>query len=163
MSFTNRDPIGKNEKSAGSRRPGKSGAAAMLLAGAFAMAGVSGCGDEPEAEPTVVIESPANGATVAGPNILVKVRTTHFQFTAGGAGKRSAAQHGDEDAAGHVHIFLDRPAGLDSDAIKTMTKDTATIQVSTPGTHYLIVQGADAGHADFESMTDSVKFTVAIP
>ena len=160
MGFTNTHSI---ETIASARQTRKRGIAAMLLTGALAMAGVSGCGDEPEAEPTVVIESPANGSTVAGPNVLVKVKTTHFQFSAGGAAKTSAAQHGDENAAGHVHIFLDRPAGLDSDAIKTMTKDTATISVTTPGTHYLIVQGADEGHADFESMTDSVKFTVAIP
>lgn len=149
------------------RTPRKSGVGAMLLAGTFAFAGLSGCGDEPEEEPTVAILTPANGSTATGPNVLVKVKTTHFKFASAAAAKTSAssaAQHDDEDAAGHVHVFLDKPAGLDADAIVTMSKsDTATITVAAPGTHYLIVQGADAGHADIDGMIDSVKFTVAIP
>lgn len=142
----------------------KSAMAAMMLAGALAVAGLSGCGDEPEAEPTVVIETPANGSTVVGPKVLVKVKTTHFTYAGTAAAKSSAAQHDDDVVSGHVHIFLDKPDLLDADAITNLTKyDTATVLITTAGEHYIIVAGADAKHDDVESMRDSVKFTVAIP
>jgi hypothetical protein len=144
-------------------KPG-SGMAAALLAGAFALAGIPACGHEPEAEPTVVIESPADGSTVAGPNVLVKVKTTHFTYTGAAAAKSSAAHHDDGDVSGHVHIFLDKPGLIDADAVTNLTKyDTATVLITQPGEHYLIVAGADAKHNDLESMRDSVKFTVTIP
>jgi hypothetical protein len=118
-----------------------------------------GCGDESEPEPTVRFESPAMGATV-GPDIFVKLSTTHFKFT-GAAAKTSAAAHGDEDVAGHIHLFLDMPAGLDVDAIERLSlADTVTLKGLKAGPHYLIAEGADADHEDLESMKDSVAFTV---
>jgi hypothetical protein len=138
--------------------------ASALLACAFALAGFTGCGHEPEAEPTVVIETPADGSTVAGPNVLVKVKTTHFTFTGAAAAKSSAAQHDDGDVSGHVHVFIDKPGLVDADAVTNLTKyDTATVLITQPGEHYIIVAGADAKHNDLESMRDSVKFTVTIP
>jgi hypothetical protein len=102
------------------------------------------------------------GATV-GPDVFVKLSTTHFKFT-GAAAKTSAAAHGDEDVAGHIHLFLDMPAGLDVDAIERLSlADTVTLKGLKAGPHYLIAEGADADHEDFESMTDSVAFTVVLP
>jgi hypothetical protein len=120
-----------------------------------------GCGDESEPEPTVHFDYPIMNSTV-GPNVLVKLSTTHFKFT-GAAAKTSAAAHGD-DVAGHIHLFLDKPAGLDAEAEAQLSKaDTVTLMGLTAGKHYLIAEGADASHEDIESMTDSVAFTVAVP
>jgi hypothetical protein len=119
------------------------------------------CGDESEPEPTVHFDYPIMNSTV-GPNVLVKLSTTHFQFT-GAAAKTSAAAHGD-DVSGHIHLFLDMPAGLDADAVAQLSKsDTVTLTGLTAGKHYLIAEGADASHEDIESMTDSVAFTVVVP
>jgi hypothetical protein len=72
-------------------------------------------------------------------------------------------EHGGVEG-GHIHVFLDKPAGLDADAITTLSKaDTVTLNITTPGKHYIIVEGADANHEDVESMSDSVSFTVDIP
>jgi hypothetical protein len=121
-----------------------------------------GCGDESEPEPTVHFDYPIMNSTV-GPDVQVKLSTTHFKFT-GAAAKTSAAAHGDEDVAGHIHLFLDMPAGLDADAIAQLSKaDTVTLTGLKAGPHYLIAEGADASHEDIESMTDSVAFTVAVP
>jgi|GEM_PF-3189672 len=131
---------------------------------AVAAMGFWGCGDDPVAEPTLTIETPANGSTVAGPKVLLKVKTTLFSFAGGAAAKASAAQHDEDIAGGHVHVFLDKPAGLDADAVVSLSKyDTATITIATAGWHYIIVQGANANHDDVESMRDSVMFTVNLP
>lgn len=125
-----------------------------------------GCGDEAEPEPTVRFVTPAMGATV-GHTFLVKLSTTHFKFTGAAAkgsasAKSSAAAHGDENAVGHIHLFLDMPAGLDVDAVAQLSNaDTVTLVGLETGPHYLIAEGADANHNDLESMTDSVAFTVA--
>jgi hypothetical protein len=124
-----------------------------------------GCDDSKsestEPEPTVHFETPAMNATV-GANVLVKLSTTHFRFS-GAAAKTSAAAHADS-AVGHIHLFLDMPAGLDVDAIAQLSKsDTVTLTGLSAGKHYLIAEGADAVHDDIESMTDSVAFTVAVP
>lgn len=129
------------------------------LCAVLALAFLSACEEHEEATPTVKIVSPANGSTITGPDVLVKVATTHFKFAA--AAKMTAAQHDEDDVSGHVHVYLDRPAGLDADAIKQMTKaDTVTITGVKAGAHYLIVQGASASHADYDDMVDSVAFTV---
>ena len=117
--------------------------------------------EESEAEPTLSLVTPANGSTIMGPNVLVKVKTTGFTY-AGAVGKVSAAQH--DVKGGHVHIFLDKPDELDANAITNLTKyDTATISITTAGKHYIIVAGADADHEDVESMRDSMMFTVTLP
>ncbi|MDB5047417.1 MAG: hypothetical protein JWO30_488 [Fibrobacteres bacterium] len=129
----------------------------------IAALGLWACGtDSNDEEPTLKIESPANGSTVAGPNVLVRVATTHFSFGAAGAGKVSAAQH--DVTGGHVHIWLDNSSRLDGNTVKDLfTADTATISVTTPGVHYLVVGGANANHDDVEGMEDSVSFTVTLP
>lgn len=126
----------------------------------LALAFLSGCEEHEHVTPTVLIVTPANGSTVTGPDVLVRVATSHFQF-ANAAKKATAAQHDEGDVAGHIHVYLDRPVGLDADAIKLMTKsDTVTITGVKAGAHYLIVQGASAAHADYDDMIDSVAFTV---
>jgi hypothetical protein len=138
---------------------------ASLPALALALA-LGGCdhhdSESAEPAPTVHFESPAMGATV-GPDVFVKLSTTGFKFS-GAAAKASAAAHGDDDVAGHIHLFLDMPAGLDADAIAQLSKsDTVTLTGLKAGPHYLIAEGADASHGEIESMTDSVAFTVAVP
>ena len=137
----------------------------MGLAAVAAM-GLWACGMDhgDEAEPTLTIVSPANGATVAGPRVLVRVSTTHFTYAGQALGKRAAAAHGDgEVTGGHVHLFLDKPDGLDANAVTSLTNgDTATVTMAA-GTHYLIAAGADVLHGDVASMRDSVAFTVTIP
>ncbi|HKP98635.1 MAG TPA: hypothetical protein VJ385_23085 [Fibrobacteria bacterium] len=136
----------------------------------IAALGFWGCGtDHEDEEATVRIETPANGSTVAGPKVLLRVSTTHFTYGGAAAGKLSAAgrtaaaQHGGV-TGGHIHVFLDRPAGLDANTVTDLTKsDTTTLSIPTAGEHYIIVAGADADHNDVESMLDSVKFTVTIP
>lgn len=126
---------------------------------AAALCGLSAC-HEHEEPPSISIVTPANGSTLTGSDVFLKVATRGFRF-AGAAKKATAAQHDEDGASGHVHVYLDRPAGLDADAIKQMTKaDTVTIANVKPGPHYLIVQGASASHADFRGMKDSVAFTV---
>jgi hypothetical protein len=133
----------------------------VLLALSGLVSGIMlwGCGTGSEEEPTLTIVTPANNSTVAGPNVLLTVKTTHFTF-GGVAVKRSAVEHGDI-TGGHVHIYLDKPIGLDADAYDNLTKaDTLTIKGLAPGKHYINVQGATANHDDVESMVDSVSFTV---
>ncbi len=118
-----------------------------------------GCTTDSPTEPTVKILSPVNGATIVGPNVLLKVQYTHFAFIKG-LGKSSQAQQA-ADVTGHIHVFLDKPAGLDANAItKLISADTVTLTGLSLGTHYIIVAGARGDHVDFESMVDSVKFTV---
>jgi hypothetical protein len=121
------------------------------------------CGtDSEEAGPTIKIESPANGSTVTGPNVLVRVATTHFSFKGAAAAKVSAAQH--EVGGGHIHVWLDNSSRLDGQTADDLTKyDTVTISIPTAGKHYIVVGGADSTHADVEGMEDSVSFTVTIP
>lgn len=129
------------------------------LGAILALAFLSACEEHDDAPPTVQIVTPANGSTVTGPDVLVRVATTHFKYA--GAAKVTAAQHDEGDVSGHIHIYLDRPAGLDADAIKILTKsDTVTITKVAVGAHYIIVQGASASHADYDDMIDSVAFTV---
>ncbi len=129
-----------------------------LLAVATCVAALIGCTDDDEPEPIVKIIAPANGSSVKGPDIFLRISKTHFMYA---AGKTTAAQH---DMTGHIHIFLDKPAGLDANSIDHFdTADTLTLKGVATGAHYLIVQGAEAGHDDIESMYDSVSFTVTAP
>lgn len=137
------------------------------------LAGIAGLGmwacttDSNSSAPaaTLKIETPANGTSVPGPNVLLKVSTTQFTYAgAAAAYKVSAAQRGEIVSKGHIHVFLDKPAGLDADAITNLTKyDTTTLSITKAGLHYVIVQGADSNHVDVESMYDSVQFTVTLP
>ena len=138
--------------------------ALLALSGAIAALGLWACGtDSDHDEATVKIVTPANGSTVTGPNVSLRVATTGFTYAGVEAAKVSAAQHGGI-TGGHVHVYLDKPAGLDADAYTSLYKyDTVTVNIATPGAHYIIVEGADAAHVDVESMHDSVAFTVDIP
>ncbi|MBW8886452.1 MAG: hypothetical protein JF616_01740 [Fibrobacteres bacterium] len=137
---------------------------------------LSGCATNSEPDPTVHFDSPKMNDSVVGPNVFVKLATTHFQFAGAAAAKRAAtseaaaaagtAAYGSSsssDVVGHIHLFLDKPVGLDVDAVEQLSKsDTVTLTGLTAGKHYLIAEGANANHDDIESMEDSVAFTVVI-
>lgn len=134
------------------------GLAFAALAGVFA-----GCHTDSEPTPTVHFVTPAMNDTV-GPDVLVKLAVTNFKFSAGAAEKSSAAAHEEADVTGHIHLFLDMPIGLDADAVEQLSKaDTVTLKGLKPGKHYLLAQGAEAGHDDIDGMVDSVAFTVVVP
>lgn len=136
---------------------------------------LSGCGTDSEPSPTVHFESPKMNDTLVGPDIQVKLSTTHFRFT-GAAGKPSSASgaaaasgadaYGSSssgDVVGHIHLFLDHPVGLDIDAVEQLSvSDTVTLKKLAAGKHYLIAEGANANHDDIQGMEDSVAFTVVI-
>lgn len=143
----------------------KSMVAALALMGMAISIVIGGCDKSnavgPDVMATAKIISPANGSTVTGPNVLLKVATANFTFGAA-AGKTSADQAA--VIGGHIHVYQDRPIGLDADAVYQMTKyDTVTLGGFTPGVHYLIIQGAQSDHVDVETMVDSVMFTVTAP
>jgi len=111
--------------------------------------------------PTLKIVSPTNGGTVSGPSVLLQVKTTGFSFA---AAKIAAAQRVDSVPDGHIHVYLDKPATTDADAVTVLTRtDTTTLNITTAGWHYIIVQGASASHDDIPGMIDSVKFMVTLP
>jgi hypothetical protein len=126
---------------------------AILASTSLAMLGC----DDHHGNPKVEFLEPADGATLTGPNILVRIRLTDFTLgTAGPLAKVAGA-----DGSGHVHLFLDIPPGqrFDAAAIAKPASDTVTITVP-PGAHYLIAQGADDAHVPIPGMIDSVAFTV---
>ena len=105
--------------------------------------GLWACGDDDDKDPTVEIVEPGDGATVKGPNILLRIHTHDF-------------------GAGHNHIYLDKPATTDAAATEILEEgvDTVTLTGVAPGAHYINVQGSDENHKFFPSMKDSVAFTV---
>jgi sarcosine oxidase gamma subunit len=135
----------------------KTSAFIPALAAGLALFCLAACDEHEESPPTVQFVTPTPGATVTGPDVFVRVATTNFKF-AHAAAKSSAVMH---DEAGHIHLFLDRPVGLDAQAAGQMhTSDTLTLTGISPGLHYLIAQGAGTTHAGFAGMKDSVAFIV---
>jgi hypothetical protein len=137
-------------------------AAGGLIAAAGVLWGCGGTDSEPT--PTVQIVSPKMNDTLTGPDLFVKVATTHFQFSGAAAAKASAyGSSSSGDVTGHIHLFLDHPVGLDIDAVEQMSKtDTVTLKGLNlkAGKHYLIAEGANANHDDIEGMEDSVAFFI---
>jgi len=137
---------------------------------------LSGCTTNSEPEPTVHFDAPKMNDSIVGPNVFVKLTTTHFQFSGAATAKRAAAagaaaaagtaaygSSSSGDVVGHIHLFLDIPVGLDVDAVEQLSKsDTVTLTGLTAGKHYLIAEGANANHDDIKGMEDSVAFTVVL-
>jgi hypothetical protein len=123
-----------------------------------------GCvSDSKSSDATIKILTPSQNGTVTGSNVFVSLKTTHFTFGGAQALLKSSAVEGSV-TGGHIHVYLDKPAGLDADAIRILSvTDTVTLTGVAAGWHYIIVQGALANHDDVESMIDSVKFMVNIP
>jgi hypothetical protein len=140
------------------------GTAALVAVSALSLLGLWACGTDSEEEPTLKMVYPANGATIAGPTVQVKVATTHFNYIGKEVplGKTTAIRHDIE--GGHVHVYLDHTDDLDANARTNIVRgDTATISIPTAGKHYIIVVGANGVHEDVEGMRDSVEFTVTLP
>jgi hypothetical protein len=138
----------------------------FTVGGLIAVSGLIlwGCGTDSEPTPTVQIVSPKMNDTLTGPDLFVKVATTHFRFSGEAAAKTSAyGSSSSGDVTGHIHLFLDHPVGLDIDAVEQMSKtDTVTLKGLNlkAGKHYLIAEGANADHDDIEGMVDSVAFFI---
>jgi hypothetical protein len=94
------------------------------------------------AMPSVAIESPANGATIAGNTIDVTVKPSNFTISCKDVGKL-----GDAPVQGHVHAMVD---GLDVEHLSGMYCSNR-FSISTagmkPGKHTLAVVLADDAHA----------------
>ncbi len=88
------------------------------------------------AESSVKIESPKDGATVKGPNVMVK-----FKFVKGGD-------------ADHVHLLVD---GEFVRPIKS--GDSAEAKDLKPGMHEITIQASKANH-ELIDVKDSVKVKV---
>ncbi len=95
-----------------------------------------------EPDPTIVILSPLNGATISD-TVIVRYRTTNF-------------------ASGHVHVDTDvsRAAGGTGHAMTPEAGvDSAILNLAYPGTHYIVVNGSTEAHVEIHSMHDSISVT----
>jgi hypothetical protein len=110
----------------------------------------------------VSFASPAEGSTVTGPKVEVKLKIENFKTVA--AGSPVAA------GEGHAHIFIDREPVAAGTAIPTDQQnivhlgaapfDTRTIDLQ-PGRHTLNAQLADSSHkALTPAVTGKATFTV---
>ena len=136
---------------------------ALGLAGIVLPMGFSSCAHS-RGDPTVKILEPANGATVTGPDVVLRIETANF----------SGHHHYDADAAGmvsaptggHIHVYIDQPVTTDAAKDTLFEGDGNTLTLKSPklaaaGSHYIIVQGADDNHKNYPTMRDSVMFTVS--
>jgi hypothetical protein len=106
--------------------------------------------------------SPADGSTVTGPNVEVKLRVDGFTLVDAG----SAVKAGE----GHAHVFVDRNAVAAGQPIPTDQKDivhfgkapydTRSIELQ-PGRHTLRAQLGDSSHVAQNISIATVTFTVA--
>lgn len=135
------------------------------------------CGGEPASEPAplgaepaptdavpparrVEIVSPAEGETVAGPAVTVRLAAHDFLVVP--AGDTTAN-------SGHHHLFLDRDVSAAGAPIPAEPgrivhlgngADSVVLEVG-PGEHVLIAVVGDAGHVPVEpALADTVRFVV---
>ena len=134
-----------------------------LRAGAPGLLGLSlafvGCNEDKttsptKATPTVMIMSPAKGSMAAASGFKVSVMKSDFTY--GKIGDPNM------DGAGHMHIYLDKPASSGTDYTAVITGgDTATVAGPLKaGPHYIIVALQKNDHSAY-NIQDSVAFTVA--
>ena len=128
---------------------------ASAFAGAMVL-GFWGCGHE-HGDPTVKILQPADGSSVAGPDVLLRIQTTNF-----GAEVTAEVTTVSADDGGHIHVFLDKPITTDAEADTVIEAgiDSVTLKGLLPGSHYLYVQGGNQAHVFYPGMRDSVTFNV---
>jgi hypothetical protein len=137
---------------------------------------LSACGGEPASEPPasepaaapaaapparrVEITAPAEGDTVQGPSVTIRLAA--FGFSVVPAGDTTPN-------SGHHHVFLDRevsaagaPIPGEPGFIIHMGNGADTLVVATvaPGAHRLIAVVGDAGHVPVAGLADTVRFVV---
>ena len=148
----------------------------LACAGAFTMLLVA-CGKEPAPEPAaeatepaaapaaptraVEITSPAEGDTVTGPSVTVRLAARGFAVVPAGDTTPNS---------GHHHLFLDRDVSAAGTAIPAEAgfiihlgngADSTVIATVAPGEHRLIAVVGDAGHVPVDpSLVDTVRFVV---
>jgi hypothetical protein len=114
-----------------------------------------------QANPTVRITTPRDGATVRGPQVEVKVTVQNFRLVAGGTEVKSGE--------GHVHILIDKQVPRAGEVVPQADGyvhlgaapfDTRTIDLA-PGEHTLTAVLGDSTHKVLDPpATHSVKVTV---
>ncbi len=144
--------------------------AAGLVTGALAAPALSGCGTggeggdaEEEAAPAVRVEivEPAGGATVAGPDVRVRLEVTGIEIAPIAEARPGTAHH---------HLFLDADVAswgemipLDDPQIVHMGdgRTEHTFAGLAPGPHRVIAVLADPAHFPLDPpAADTLRFTV---
>jgi hypothetical protein len=136
---------------------------------AFGVLALAACGgDAPEPPPvpatparTVTIVEPANGSTVTGPNVTVRLAVTGVPIVP--AGDMTPG-------TGHHHLYLDADLGDMSAPVPTVpgsiihmgnAASEYTFENVAPGQHRLIAVVADGIHVSLNPpVMDTVVFTV---
>jgi hypothetical protein len=113
---------------------------------------------------TVSIVSPAEGASVPGPNVTVRLEASGVTIVA-------AANH--DPGTGHHHLFIDRDPTPLSDTIPAGVSDIRhlgqgqtefSVEGLAPGEHRIIAVIADWSHVPLNPpAVDTVRFTVTAP
>jgi hypothetical protein len=117
--------------------------------------------------PSIMVTSPANGATVSAGNVTVTAVVTNFNVVDKQGEAKVAGQ-------GHVHFYMDVsplpsnasapaiPPGVPASNWAHVSGTTYTFSNVTPGQHTFAVQLANNDHTPvFPIVTDSVTVTVA--
>jgi hypothetical protein len=110
-------------------------------------------------QPTIKITTPAEGATVPGPDVTIQMEALGVTIKAAD-GTRTPNE-------GHYHLYLDTEPQLTpetpigQEAVHT-AQNSYTFKGLTPGKHTVTVVLADGQHIPFDpSVTAKVSFTVA--
>jgi hypothetical protein len=111
--------------------------------------------------PAAQITSPANGDSVQGPDVMVKMSATGITI------EKASGTH--VDGVGHFHLFLDSPVSAEDKPIPANTAmvvhigtgdSTYTFKGVKPGAHELIVVAAGGDHIPMATRRDTVRFVV---
>jgi Domain of unknown function (DUF4399) len=110
---------------------------------------------------SVTITEPANGATVAGPNVTVRLAVTGVQIVP--AGDMTPG-------TGHHHLYLDADVASTTAPVPSVPGSIVhmgnaaseyTFENVAPGPHRLIAVVADGAHVPLQPLVvDTVNFTV---
>jgi hypothetical protein len=122
----------------------------LIVLGSLLGGSLSGCAAAPAA-PTLKIVSPADGATVKGPQVKVEASVQGFKLVPAG----SAVANGE----GHLHFFVDVPSSTVAvgQAIPPTESNHAIVHAGkepltsrelelSPGTHTITVVVGDSSH-----------------
>ncbi len=140
----------------------------LLALSAFALAACGGSEEAaedtmsmPQPIGTVTILEPANGATVMGPNVTVRLQVSGFPIVPAGDMTPNT---------GHHHLYLDADLAPFAQPVPTVPGSIVhmgnaasefTFENVTPGQHRLIAVVADGAHVPHNPpVVDTVMFTV---